>query len=243
MTETTPLQRRTEKISEMLAREIVHDMHGLEAGTMLPPEAAMLEKYQVGRASLREALRILEVQGLIVIRPGPGGGPMVAPVESRDFAKMASLYLYLSEATYRDVVASRLVLEPVMARLAAERQDPEELARLEQFIVPPGAVLADRDYIQSSSAFHGLLSGLSGNPVLDIMGRSLKDVFTDRIEQSIVPQETRARMSRDHAAIAKAIIGGQAAKAERLMREHMVKYLGLFEEQNPGLLDEVVDWR
>ncbi len=55
-------RRRTEKLSEVLAREIVRDIQDLEPSTMLPSEAAMLEKYGVGRASLREALRMLEVQ-------------------------------------------------------------------------------------------------------------------------------------------------------------------------------------
>ena len=85
----------------------------------------MLEKYQVGRASLREALRILEVQGIIAIRPGPGGGPMVAPFDSMNFARMTTLYLHLVGATYREVLEARIIMEPVMARLAAQRKDPE----------------------------------------------------------------------------------------------------------------------
>src|SRR5216684_960606 len=82
--------RRAEKLSQVVAREIVRDMKGLKAAAMLPQESVMLERYRVGRASLREALRILEVHGLIVIRAGPGGGPMVAPVRTRDFARMTS---------------------------------------------------------------------------------------------------------------------------------------------------------
>jgi DNA-binding FadR family transcriptional regulator len=75
-------RRRTAKVSEIIAREIVHDSRGLPPGTMLPSEAKLLERYQVGRTSLREALRVLEMQGLIVIRPGPGGGPMLTEVDS-----------------------------------------------------------------------------------------------------------------------------------------------------------------
>jgi DNA-binding FadR family transcriptional regulator len=235
-------QRRTEKISELVARDIVHDMRGLPVGAKLPSESAMLEKYQVGRASLREALRLLEVQGLIVIRPGPGGGPVVAPVDSRHFARMASLYFHLTGATYRNVVEARLVMEPVMAYLAAERQDPEDLAKLDQFVDESPFDGDTTAYVARSSVFHSVLSGMSGNPVLDLMGRSLKDLYTDRIEGFIFPSEARTRVRTEHAAIARAIKEGNAPKAQELMREHMLEFVRYAGERNPGVFSEIVDW-
>ena len=83
----------------------------------------MLATYQLGRASLREALRILEVHGLILIRPGRGGGPVVANFSSRDFGRMATLHFHVGRATFRDLVQARMVMEPVMAGLAAQRLD------------------------------------------------------------------------------------------------------------------------
>ena len=237
------IHRRTEKVAEVVAREIVHDMRDLEPYTKLPAEAEMLQKYGIGRASLREALRLLEVQGLIVIRVGPGGGPIVAPIDSRNFARMTSLYLFLSGATYRDVVEGRLVMEPVMARLAAERQDVSDLVELQRFIPPADAPLADAEYLQASTDFHGLLSGLSGNPVLDFMGRALKDIYMNRVSEMIFPIEQRQQVESDHAAIAKAITGGEADMAETLMREHMIEYVRYAEQRHPGILDQVVDWR
>ena len=66
--------RRTEKISQVIARDIVRQIYDaqMQPGTRLSSEAQMLSEYDVGRASLREALRILEVSGLISMRPGPG---------------------------------------------------------------------------------------------------------------------------------------------------------------------------
>jgi DNA-binding FadR family transcriptional regulator len=235
-------QRRTEKISEVVAREIVHDMRGLPPATMLPSEVVMLTKYQIGRASLREALRILEVQGLIIIRPGPGGGPMVAPVDSRHFARMASLYLHLSGATYRDVTEARLVMEPVMARLAAERSDEESVAVLQRFLDPPTGVLNDVEYFRTATDFHGLLSGMSSNPVLNLMGRSLKDMYTDRLENILFAEEDRLQIHKDHAAIAKAVIDRKPDRAEKLMRAHMVAFVAQAASNNPGVLDDIVDW-
>ena len=235
--------RRTEKISEVVAREIVHDMRGMAPGRKLPPEAVMLDNYRVGRASLREALRLLEVQGLIVIRPGPGGGPVVASIDSRHFARMASLYFHHSGSTYRDLVEARLVMEPVMARLAAERQDPDDVAHLQQFIAVEPQSEDPTEYMRHATEFHALLSGMSGNPVLDLMGRSLKDLYTDRLEGLIFPPDARARVHEEHAAIARAIVKGNSSRAEKLMREHMREFVQFAAERNPGIFSEVVDWR
>jgi GntR family transcriptional repressor for pyruvate dehydrogenase complex len=235
--------RRTEKLSEVVAREIVHHMRGLPPGAKLPPEASMLGLYTVGRASLREALRLLEVQGLIIIRPGPNGGPVVAPVESRYFARMSSLYFHLSGATYQDVAEARLAMEPVMARLAAERLDPADMAKLERFTVPPPIDVDDAAYFSHSTEFHAVLSGLSGNPVLDLIGRSLKDLYADRVEELIFPLDARQRVQSEHTAIARAIMKGNAIRAEKLMREHMIEFVHWAGERSGGALGEVVDWR
>src|ERR1700674_1494569 len=94
--------RRVVKTSETVAIDLVHDIvvRRLKAGDKLPLEVAMLQEYRVSRASLREALRLLEVQGLISIRPGPGGGPVVGSVDARHLARTASLYFHLGGMKY-----------------------------------------------------------------------------------------------------------------------------------------------
>src|SRR4051794_39628144 len=89
-----PWGPRTEKVAAILARQIVRDIatRQLPPGSSLEPEGIMLERYGVSRASLREALRILETQGLITIKPGPGGGPIVSAVDAAEFGRMSTLY-------------------------------------------------------------------------------------------------------------------------------------------------------
>ncbi|MDT5076093.1 MAG: GntR family transcriptional regulator, transcriptional repressor for pyruvate dehydrogenase complex, partial [Mycobacterium sp.] len=84
-------KRRIEKISETLARDILHDIldRGLTAGARLPSEAELVASYGVGKSSLREALRLLEVNGVITIKTGPTGGPIVAESSPVEFAKMS----------------------------------------------------------------------------------------------------------------------------------------------------------
>ena len=84
----------------------------------------MLERFQVGRASIREGLRLLEAYGVITIKPGHKGGPIVRDPDAIDLARTLSLFFRMVNASYRDLNEARLIIEPVMARQAAEKQDP-----------------------------------------------------------------------------------------------------------------------
>jgi len=101
----------------------------------------------------------------------------------------------------------------------------------------------DATYMRSSRRFHDVLSGLSGNPLLDFMGQALKDIYTDRFERTAFPPKARGKIAHDHVAIAKTIVAGDAKKSELLMREHMLESAAFLQASNPGVLDEVVEWR
>lgn len=237
---------RVRKLSEVVAREIVDDIaaRGLRPNTMLPPESVMLEQYRVGRASLREALRVLEVQGVIAMKPGPRGGPMVVGVESRQFSKMTTLYLHLTAATFGDVLQARMVIEPVMVRLAAGRRDPGHLRQLDEFLASPqpSPHALPTQHLSTSTEFHAMVSGMSGNPVLDLFGRAIRDMYVDRQYGLTFPEDARQRVLDEHVAIATAIRDGEAARAETLMRDHMEEFGRFSASRYPGVLDEIVDW-
>jgi len=238
--------RRTEKVSEVVARSIMQDIakRALQPGTKLPPESVMLDRYKVGRASLREGLRILEIQGLITIKPGPGGGPVVAAANGHDFGRMTTLHYQAVRATFRELVDARLVIEPLMAGLAARSRDPEMIAQLRSVAQHTREGLSDDvEYSGGASDFHEAIAGASGNRILDLFGRSLKDVYSARVSGALFPMDARERVQCAHEDIVDAIDAGDAELAERLMREHMEEFLGFVAERYPGMLDEVVDWR
>jgi GntR family transcriptional regulator, transcriptional repressor for pyruvate dehydrogenase complex len=239
--------RRAEKVSELIARQIVDDIvrRQLQPGDTLEPEAAMLSRYEVSRASLREALRILEVHGLISIKPGPGGGPVVSAVDSVDFGTTSTLYFKAAGATFRELVEARLVIEPAMAGLAARRGDSAQLQALQARLDEDDALdLSDDDvYRTSTREFHTLVSNASENRVMSLFAGGLKAVYLDRLRQIVFPEQDRQRVVRAHSAITRAILKGDAARAERLMRTHMEEYVEFVERRFPGLLDELIDWR
>lgn len=229
-------------MSEAIARDIVRRIgdEGLAPGTQLPPEAKMLEEYRVGRGSLREALRILEVHGLISIKPGPRGGPTVDQVHTRNFGRMASLFFQMDGVTFRELIEARLTMEPLLARRAAEVGEPgllAELARFEQ------VARADEEYLRHAAGFHELVAGMSGNRIVSLLGQSLADIVRDRVTDSLYPKSRRREVLGTHGDIARAIAAGEADLAERLMREHMEDYVAQAKRRHPGLMNEVVDWR
>jgi DNA-binding FadR family transcriptional regulator len=241
---TTPVAR-SEKVASRVARLIVEDIvqSGREPGDALEPESLMLERFGISRASLREALRILETQGLITIKPGPRGGPSVAAVRSSDFGRMATLFFQVLRVNLGHVIEARLVIEPVMARMAAERHDPELNEQLRANVLAHNDALDDRSWLAVTDAFHAMVCGMSGNPLLNLLAAALKDIYTDRVSSYVFPEENRDHVRQTHGAIAEAIINRDAATAERLMHDHMATLADFFEAKYPGLMDEPVNWR
>src|ERR1700682_4416911 len=95
---TSSARFRPQKTAILLAQRIVGEIsdQGYGPGTLLLPEREMLQRYGVARGTLREALRFLEIQGVLTIRPGPAGGPTVNNVEPRSLASAIALLLQLS---------------------------------------------------------------------------------------------------------------------------------------------------
>ncbi|MEU2006672.1 FadR/GntR family transcriptional regulator [Rhodococcus sp. NPDC019627] len=216
------------KTARLVAGRIVQDI-GDEGLSRLPSEAELLERYEVSRPSLREALRILEMYGVISIRPGPGGGTRVNQVASSQFASASSLYFHLLGLTLRNVLNTRLQVEPLMARLASERVksgipwDPEE---------------ADGDNAESGS-FHFSVARFTGDPILLLFADGLRSIYVDESADEKIPRE---ELPVSHDQIADAIKSGDSEKAERLMRDHIRSYVDALEKNCPEVLDQVVDW-
>jgi GntR family transcriptional repressor for pyruvate dehydrogenase complex len=235
--------KRGAKVAEALAQEIVHEIvsRKLPPGTLLSSEAQMLEDYGVGRGSLREALRILEVHGLITMKPGRNGGPMVIEVGSRDYGRMSSLFFHIGGVTFRQLVEARLALEPMMARLAAERRGQELVGALADPTTTP--VEDDAAYFDATTDFHSAVAAMSGNPVLNLMSSSLEEIFRDQVQGLLSPKDQRRHVLEVHTAIGDAIARGEADAAEKLMREHMQEYADWVYSGHPQLIDAIIDWR
>lgn len=235
--------RRSFKKSESVAMEIVHDImaRGLDTGDRLPLEAAMLDEYRVSRASLREALRLLEVQGLISIKPGPGGGPVVGTVDARNLARTMSLYFHLAGLKYGDIFTTQETLEPICAELAAHH--PDRLERMRPFFSAKTAPHEGAEYHATTADFHGTVYELAGNGVLSLLTQSVTTIITSHIVSTMDPVELHGSILEEHAQIARAIGAGHGAKAARMTREHFGLQHEYYRERWPARFDELIEWR
>jgi GntR family transcriptional regulator, transcriptional repressor for pyruvate dehydrogenase complex len=169
---------------------------------------------------------------------------VVGGVNTEDFGRMATLYFQAGSMTFRELIEARLILEPVMARMAAQRRDPELLKQLLEAGAHRKAAPGDDDvYLYSSRDFHRIVAEMAGNSILYLFGYSLHTIFQDRVRGLLFPVSRRGEVFSAHAAIAQAIADGDADRAEKLMREHMEQYARYAKRRHPALWDEVVDWR
>lgn len=234
------------KTSELVAVDLVRDIGtaGLQVGDRLPDEASMLSHYGVSRESLREALRILEVQGLITIHRGPGGGPKVAGVDPAYLARTATLYFHLSGATYDELFETWSMVEPAVAEKVAALPDRARVRRaLEPFIeeLPPD--VEPNVFFTMSTGFHAELAKLSGNRVLGLLLQAISHIVVDHVMLDLDPVQERKTIEHDHRDIAGAIAAGRTLKARTLMSAHIAHITAIYRTSWPERMNEIIEWR
>ncbi|MEP6785231.1 MAG: FCD domain-containing protein [Sphingomonadales bacterium] len=237
---------RNEKISESISRAIVAQVtdQGFSAGDVLESEADMMSRYKVSRGSLREALRILEVLGFILMKPGPKGGPILQSPDSRQFSAMAALFYQRIGARYSDLLEIRLILEPEAAALAAARRTPEQVKILQDYLEKSGRASLDddRQFRAVGQGFHDLIADMAGNGILSLLVHSSYDLFAGKSTGFLYPNEERRCISDIHNKIAYAVIEGYEDKARSLMRDHMRDYYDQARSRFPEMMEEPVRW-
>lgn len=237
---------RNPKTSEVAAAAIVRDIvaDGLRIGDRLRAETDMLTHYNVSRETLREALRLLEVQGLVCIRRGPGGGPVVEPLNASYLARTATLYFKLSGATYGELFDTWEILEPPLSAKVARLPDR---ARKAKAFAPFLDYVAERhehdEVFEDLNNFHAVIAHLSGNRVLTLLTQAVTHIVTDHVLDSIDPVAESAHMLDAHTSVAEAIIAGQPRKAATLMAEHIAMVTASYRDRWPDMLDKTIEWR
>jgi DNA-binding FadR family transcriptional regulator len=237
---------RTVKLTEAVARRIVDDIvsRDLPAGAPLANEADMAIAFDVSRATVREALRILETNGLVRIRPGRNGGPQVGEADPVAFGRSLTWFLQMRRTQFWELLEARVIIEPLMAGLAAQRRSSDAHRQLRQ-AMESHRRLDPRDkagYLSTTQEFHGLIAGISGNGVLDLFGRALKEIYTERAIAEEQPASRREEVLREHSDVVDAILAGDPDEAERKMRQHMLELTAGFDRHYASLRHEIVGW-
>jgi GntR family transcriptional regulator, transcriptional repressor for pyruvate dehydrogenase complex len=241
-----PPSVRPPKTSELVAARIVRDIVDghFGVGDRLRSEARMIEHYEVSRESLREALRILEVQGLITIRRGANGGPVVSVVNASYLARTATLYFNLVNATYANVFGVWSELETAVAGTVARLDDPEQKSRaLAPFLAPGASAASETETFLRNNSFHSVLADLAGNPVLTLITQAISHIVVDHVVEATNPVQEIPALTEDHHEIAQAIVSGRVGAATRLMRTHTGSVIEHYRARWPDRLDAPIRWR
>lgn len=219
--------RRAPKQSEIVARTIADQIvtEDLPEGTRLPHERAMLASYQVGRSTLREALRLLESRGVLTMRSGRDGGPIVRRPRPSDLGDSLTLQMQFRRLPAAEVFGARQAVEPLLARLAAKAIDDETLTQMTECNERMAADLDDRELFRTANmAFHEMVAAAAQSPLLEIFASALESV-ADGAGYGVVAgsftHEQRANVVEAHREILAAFAAHDPEAAESAMRRHL----------------------
>jgi GntR family transcriptional repressor for pyruvate dehydrogenase complex len=211
----------------VIAQEIVHEIsqNGYQPGTKLPTEREMLEKYGVGRGTLRESLRFLEMNGVISMKPGPGGGPFTGQPDARDLAGTLALFLQMYHTPFRAIVEVRMDIEPIIAKLAAQHATPESLQEIQRTVeLMRNSLSNEAQFLEANEGFHNAVAWASGNTVFALLIGSLHWI-TDGSPLGVdYPESRRGAVLDAHERVYRAIVAGDTEGAEAAMASHIREF-------------------
>ena len=195
-------------------------------GTMLPPEAELMERFGVSRPTLREAFRVLESESLIKVKRGVRGGARVDRPRRQTLSRYASLILTYEGVTLRDVYDARATIETSMVAELATAGNPTVIAELEEIAEREAQLRTGAEAIGQLTDFHAAIARLSGNHTLRMVSgmihhiiaqgnRSLQPTTGARAEQAV------RRSAKVHRRVLGLIKAGDAQGAADLWSVHL----------------------
>jgi len=216
----------------------------MKSGDRLPSETAMMARFGMSKGTIREAMRILEAQGLIETRTGPGGGSFVGEVTSDRAKALLANYFYFTELSVADIYQLRRLLEPELAASLAGRLTGDQLAELEQVVAqypePAQNAQEERDQHIASLAFHRKLANFSQNALLafvvSFMGRILTDLTVYRRLYDPPNRELYDKGLAYQTDLIAALRDGRSDDARAIMRAHMETAEALMQAQEAQVL-------
>jgi GntR family transcriptional repressor for pyruvate dehydrogenase complex len=191
-------------------------------GDQIPPERELAERFRVSRTSVREALRALEMQGVIESRQG--GGTFVRTADTEALVPPLAAAILRGQRELAEVLEVRELIEPGIARLAALRATAEHVSELEQILERQRQCIADgQPFVDEDTAFHYTLARAADNHILLRLHNVILDVLRES-RQTYLHVPDRPQMSlRGHEAILAAVTAHDAESAYQASLAHIVE--------------------
>ncbi|RGE19270.1 FadR/GntR family transcriptional regulator [Leucobacter sp. wl10] len=203
---------------EQIRREF---FNGMEPGTPLGTEGELAEQFNVSRITVRDAVRSLEAMGIVEVRVGARGGVRIAQSDLTVFSDALAVQAHLLGVEWSEITEAMRLIEPQAARLAAERAEESDIARLEELVEAQRAAKHDPETFRVFAAdFHSAIAESTGNRPLYVALKALRTSEERLLIPSAVPRIADEVIA-SHAELCEAIRAADADEAERLMTEHL----------------------
>lgn len=232
-------QRRTfEQILFQIEEAIIDGR--LKPGDRLPPERDLAQTFGVSRASVREALRVLEMFGVIVARrgTGPDAGSVVADSAQNGLENALRLHVGLLRIPTKDLVEARAVLEQQAAQKAAGRADDKKTVRLREIVDGMRAATTSRDFNELDTEFHVELARASGNALLPVLMETLRGTMRRAMLEGFqrLPdwRAERDHLIQEHEQVISYVEAGDAAQAGSALSNHVKRFYRHVMDPAPG---------
>lgn len=218
---------RPQRVAEAIKSWVVEN--GWGPGDRLPSELDLIDRFGMAKGTIREAIRILEAQGLVKSRTGPGGGVFVHQVSEERATALLGNYFYFQQLTIDDVYEVRAVLEPELAASLAGKLDEAQLAALEEvmtcYSAPARTPEEERAQHVASLRFHALLAEMSDNRLLRFLIRFTANMLADiTVSRKLYAQPNQQLWSSGldyQSRLVVALRAGDSDAARAILAEHM----------------------
>lgn len=197
----------------------------LKPGDRLPTEQDLSQDLDVSRSSIREALRVLEAEGLIEVRRGAGA--FVAPRTSWKDATRSTVAAWIGQRheSLQQLLEVREYIEGLTARLAAASAEPALIQTLEEIVEEQASCCPDGQDVdliaELDNRFHLAISSASGNDIADEIINHILPSFNESNKAMIFAGQRAESIVKEHRAIVEAIADQDGVEAERAMRSHI----------------------
>ena len=236
-------QRIVEQVEDALARG------ELKPGQRLPSERDLVAQFGASRSTVREALRVLESNGVVQSRPGDPYGPVVLPFSSGGLAKQLTRLARVDQMTLAELISSRMILDSSANRLAATLRTEDQLAEMEAAIDTMRAAIDDgyERFSEADVAFHDAVARASRNTLIQVCNQVVRDVTLNLISDKIAHARNRMAKMREsvrhHEEVLDSIRDGDGVGAARTSRQNLFDYYAGYvpkseREQLRALLDD-----
>ncbi len=195
------------------------------SGTRLPAERALAAELGVSRGAVREAIKVLQAQGIVTASVGAGHGTRISTTQGSAFGRMLRLHLALNSTSYDDLTDTRVVLERAAAEAAARHPDAVGLAEMRRLAGGMQGATDIAGFNDLDTAFHLAIAAMADNSLIRDLTIAIREAVAGRILEAEHRLDDwpgmRRRLLREHDEILGALEGGDGPGAADLCEHHI----------------------